>query len=182
MWVGIDPSLTGTALAVVYPDGSHQVWRCATEGSQDDSAERVMRRILGIERWLRDRLQGLPDDKPLLVGIEGPSYMSQVGHTFDRGGLWHALYRRVWQSGADAVTVITPTQLKKYATGKGNADKDAVILGVCRRWSSFAGGNDQADALTLAAMIARLDGHPVDGRIPKPCLAALEKLPAVSHG
>ena len=40
---------------------------------------------------------------------------------------------------------------------------------------------ESEDNVDQGKMIARLDGHPVDGRIPKPCLAALDKL-AVRHG
>ena len=29
------------------------------------------------------------------------------------------------------------------------------------------------DAAVIASMLARMDGHPIDGRLPAPCLAAL---------
>ena len=176
VWVGIDPSLTGTAVAAVDEAGHLDVWKLTTKGDEHATAHDTMHRILRIERWLRDGLVGLGDARPLLrIGIEGPSYAPQrTGRDHERAGLWHTLYRRAAMY-ADMV-VITPAQRAKYATGKGNAGKDAVLLGVCRRWPTFAGGNDEADAVTIAAMVARLDGHPVDGRIPKPCLAALDKL------
>ena len=176
VYVGIDPSLTGTAVAAVDDAGRLDVWKLPTKGAEHASAHDTMHRILKIERWLRDRLVTIGDGRELIrIGIEGPSYAPErTGHDHERAGLWHALYRRAAMY-ADML-VVTPAQRAKYATGKGNAGKDQVLLGVCRRWPQFAGGNDEADAVTIASMVARLDGTPVDGRIPKPCLAALDKL------
>ena len=181
MWVGIDPSLTGTAIAAVDASGLVEVRTHVTTGHKGASHRSTLQRLTRIERWVRDRLDALCLNAAVAgIALEGPSLAPhRMGSDHERAGLWWRLYTRA--SMYAAVTVITPKQRAKYATGSGNAGKDAVILGVCRRWPDFAGGNDEADAVTLAAMIARLDGHPVDGRIPKPCLAALDKL-AVRHG
>jgi crossover junction endodeoxyribonuclease RuvC len=50
--------------------------------------------------------------------------------------------------------------LKKFATGKGNADKDEVLAAVIRNWTEFAGTtNDEADAFILRQMaLAFYDG------------------------
>jgi Holliday junction resolvasome RuvABC endonuclease subunit len=50
------------------------------------------------------------------------------------------------------VAVVPPSCLKKYATGNGNASKDAVLIAAVRRlpWLNIQ-GNDQADAAWLCA-------------------------------
>lgn len=186
MWIGIDPSLTGTAIAAIDEDRQLDTWLYETAGAKDQPHGDMMRRQVRIERWLRDRLEALAADHQIAgIAIEGPSLAPQrMGKDHERAGLWWALYKRasMYERSRDPL-VISPKQRAKYATGNGNAGKDAVMLGVCRRWPPFAGGNDEADAVTLAAILARLDGSPVDGRIPKPCLAALDKLtPAHAAG
>jgi crossover junction endodeoxyribonuclease RuvC len=61
--------------------------------------------------------------------------------------------------------VVSPSQLKTYALGKGSGkgtDKDWVLAAVVRRYLEVAiAGNDEADALVLAAMAADHYGHPV---------------------
>ena len=177
VYMGIDPSLTGTAVAAVDESGHLEVWRLATAGGEDASHKETMHRLTRIERWLRDRFEQVAGEQQIVgVGIEGPSLAPQrMGRDHERAGLWWRAFTRASMYTPDVV-VISPKQRAKYACGNGNGTKDAVLLGVCRRWPSFVGGNDEADAVTIASMVARLDGTPVDGRIPKPCLAALDKL------
>ena len=73
---------------------------------------------------------------------------------------------------------MTPTARAKYGTGKGNAAKDAVLAAVIRRYPAVdVTGNDEADALILAAMGARHLGIPLElSPVPGPCLDALLKV------
>lgn len=50
--------------------------------------------------------------------------------------------------------VISPTKLKKYVTGKGNAGKDHMILEVFKKWDFEAATNNIADAVGLAMYCA----------------------------
>lgn len=178
MWVGIDPSLTGTAIAIIDEHGHVQTSRCATTGHNDDTHEDTRQRMNRIERWLRSRLEDL-GRIDLTVGIEGPSLSPRrMGQDHERAGLWWRLYARARMYSAEQpVVVVTPKQRAKYATGNGNATKDAVLLDVSRRYPQFTGvTNDEADAFVIAAMLARLDGHPIEPTLPGPHLAALTKL------
>ena len=58
------------------------------------------------------------------------------------------------------LVAVTPAQLKKYATGKGNAQKDQILLAAVRAGADVA-GNDEADAWWLWAIGRHLDGNPV---------------------
>ena len=45
-----------------------------------------------------------------------------------------------------------PSEMKKFATGKGNANKEIVMLEVYKRWGFSAKTNNTADAYVAAAM------------------------------
>jgi Holliday junction resolvasome RuvABC endonuclease subunit len=54
------------------------------------------------------------------------------------------------------------SEVKKFATGKGNGNKDQVMMWVLKRWEFMAASNNTADAFVLAAMglaqVNRLQG------------------------
>lgn len=145
----------------------------ASTGISNGSAVHTIKPMkrTGIERlrYLRDQISLSVDSAlPDLVCIEGPSYNSKGGHEHERGGLWWIVFEQLDVSYH--LAVIPPASLKKYATGKGNAGKDEMIVAACKRFPWFAGGNDEADALFLAAMGAEHLGMP------------LVELPAVNRG
>lgn len=156
--LGVDPSLTGTGLALIDTD-THRVidtWSIPTKGGKDDT---LRQRQTRIDRITHD-VQVLDVD---VVLIEGPSLgQSRQAGTFDRCGLWWAIVTAFHTSDVDVVEV-PPSNLKKYATGKGNAAKDTVLLEVARRYPTVpVANNNEADALVLAAMgYDRVTGEPL---------------------
>lgn len=145
--LGIDPSLTGTGLAVVGPS------RCYTatvksKGTREDSLYARDARLAGVADRVADFLT--PDTA--LAVIEGPAMGSRVGSTLDRYGLWWRIVHRLHGRGVP-VAVCPPTTRAKWSAGKGNADKIAVALGVARVWpAAELGDNNQSDALAMATM------------------------------
>lgn len=163
--VGLDLSLTSTGLALIV-DGTAQVVRHTTVTAGDTVARRHGR-LAAIADMARQWATGSD-----LVVLEGPSYGSTTGHQHDRAGLWWLVVHRLLAAELP-LAVVPPTARARYATGKGNASKDAVLVAVVRRYPQVdVTGNDEADALVLAAMGARRLGHPVDV-VPKACLAAM---------
>jgi crossover junction endodeoxyribonuclease RuvC len=135
--VGLDLSLTSTGL-------SHGVNTVRVEP----------RRLTGWDRlrFIADRVTAYCiGARPELVVIEGPAFSRQGSGQHERGGLWWFVTERLDDSGYP-LAVAAPTALKKYATGKGNVGKDEMVLAAARRFDWFEGGNDEADALWLAAM------------------------------
>jgi crossover junction endodeoxyribonuclease RuvC len=96
-----------------------------------------------------------------LVVVEGPSFGSVTGSQHERGGLWWMVVEAIDRRGIPWMQV-PPAVLKKYATGRGNAPKDEVLAAAIRRFPESAiRGNDEADALWLAAIGAQLSGEPM---------------------
>jgi len=54
---------------------------------------------------------------------------------------------------------ITPSQVKKFATGMGNCGKDIVLQQVYKRWGMEFKTSDEADAFVLAKIGTILLGH-----------------------
>src|SRR6185437_13090231 len=111
---------------------------------------------------ISDRLAAISDviaeyvPSASLVVIESPSFASKFGHTHTRDWLWGKIYDRCYRDLGKKVLVVSPSQRMKYATGKGNAQKDAVLAAAIKRWPTVdITGNDTADALILAAIGCR---------------------------
>lgn len=155
---GLDLSLTSTGWATITDTGDITTGRIQSKGTK--TATLTDRRTrLGD---LSDRIS-IQAEKSDLVVIEYPTLSQgrQSGH-LDRHGLWWLVVGQLltWDI---TVVEVTASSLKKYATGKGNADKDTVLLAVARRFPHVdLNGNDEADALVLAAMGARHLGQPID--------------------
>lgn len=188
--VGIDPSLTSTGVAVIHPRLAYTAMTPGyplREDSRTIELHRVQSKGKASASWDErgDRLNllvgGIIDAVPMraLVLIESPAYGAKGTGQFDRAGLWWALHDALRHDRSCRVVPVTPPQRAKYATGAGNADKDRVLAAVIRRYPSVeVTGNDEADALVIAAMGARLTGRPIDGDMPAAHLAALDKLQA----
>ncbi len=177
MFVGIDPSLAGTAMAFTDPSGVVRLRRWPTDPAPGYRATLTRKRR--IERAVRDQLRALLDVGSVDgVAIEGPAYGVHTGSSHERDGIWWALYDRLQAATRLDPMVISPKTVKKYATGSGNADKDAVWLAARRTWPGLKiGSNDEADALQIMAICARWHGHPVEaGYKPAEHLKAMQAI------
>lgn len=145
--IGLDLSLSATGVA---GDGWTEVIKPPANCRSHD-------RLYLIKNRLRDFTR-----HAALVVVEGPSYGNQgrqSGH-HERAGLWWLVAHDLWCHGTP-VAVAPPATVKRYATGKGNADKDTVLLAAARRFPWFVGDNNAADALWLAAAGFDRLGHPL---------------------
>ena len=166
--IGLDPSLTAAGLAssrgwtdVVGMPGKRHM----TYDERHNRLHEVLNQITNL----------IPADTALVV-IEGPSYGSNDPSAFDRAALWWRLYDRLHHREIP-VAVVPPSIRMLYATGKGRANKGAIIDAVARRWSAWATGGDDniADAVVLMALGRDQLGAPV-APVPAAHRAALTKV------
>lgn len=152
--IGLDLSLTSTGLAFANGTG-YDTHPLKPPRGKDRGHDRLA--------WFLREVEAVADRQPDLVVVEGPAYgssrQSQRGH-HERAGLWWMVVHALWQR-TQRVAIAPPQAVKRYATGKGNASKDLVLAAVVRRFPDFAGGNDEADALILAALGTDHLGHPI---------------------
>lgn len=156
--IGLDLSLTATGLAVI--DGYNGSGTGSTQVVSAERGQTGHRRLAYLSGYILGVAEGY-EEIPLVV-VEGPSFGSTAGQRghHERAGLWWLVTQQLWQARIPTA-VVPPASLKRFATGKGNANKDQVLLATARRFPYFVGGNDEADALWLAAMGADHLGHPI---------------------
>lgn len=164
--LGIDASLTSTGICKVntevpigllFSTGTIKTKPVPGDTSFAGKSNRIAQIINQIDSLLR------PAGSVDLVVLEGPSYASSGTAVYTLGWLWGAVFDFCSDMHGIETLVVAPSLRAKYATGKGNAAKDAVLTSVIRRWPDVpVDGNDQADALILAAIGCRYLGHPID--------------------
>ncbi len=156
MILGIDFSLTSTGVCAI-KDGDAE---CVTIGSKREDAwhefpNRVEQIALDIFNWVGD------DGLGAGLVIESPAFAAKGSAVDSMFGGWWLAVRAFGRLGWDPPLRVTPSQLKKFATGKGNAGKDEVLLAVARRYPDVViKNNNEADAVVLAAIGAAAYGEP----------------------
>lgn len=145
--IGLDLSLTSTGVAC------NRGW---VERIRTGPNPNVFERLRVIAGTVASFASGAD-----LIVVEGLAMGSQTGQHLTRAGMWHVVMENLDARGYRWAQV-PPATLKKYATGKGNAGKDEVLAAVIRRFPNVeVRGNDEADALVLAAMGADHLGFPM---------------------
>ena len=165
--IGIDPSLSATG--VVDADGGlHTITSKPDDGTVADRA----RRIATITAHLRPHR--LTDAH--LVVIEGPAFSRQgQAGVHLRAGLWWRIVGLLHSAGVP-VAEVSPSALKKYATGKGTADKSDMRMALYKRAGLDVPSDDEADAWWLRQMGLAHLGDPGAVPLPQAHLSALDKV------
>lgn len=156
--IGLDLSLTNTGIARITWSGSDLVAdidRVQSKGSKTDTWNQRSARMFALTNAIQKRI--LPAD---LVVLEGPSFGSTSTSSHDRSWFWGKVFDRL-DANDIPIVVVPPASAKKWATNKGNADKDDMVLAAARMWPAIEGiKNDTADALALAGIGMQLLGGP----------------------
>ena len=135
--VGIDASLTGTGVAIL------------RHGNDlDIITTTITNKLTGTNRLIhiRDCVQKFSDGSDLVViesyAFARPNQAHQIG---ELGGVLRVMFA---ESGIKYLEV-APTQLKKFATGKGTASKEEIAVAAYKKWGIECRTNDETDAAVL---------------------------------
>ena len=144
--VGLDLSLTATGI---------QTW-------QGPPYVITAKGLTGMERidHIR-RAIGTAMDDPIHIGlvlIEGYSFASANSHAHALGELGGLVRWTLWTTQTPYIDV-PPASLKRFATGKGNAGKDAMVATAARA-GCLANDNNAVDAWWLWQFGMYLTGDP----------------------
>ena len=150
--IGIDPSLTSTGIVVLR---GNKVELAVTTKNKPalgtiDRVRLIYERIVCVAESLTD---GEKWQAPDLIVIEGFSYGSKGRSVFDIAYLgWRIREELERLRTEDNIPwlEVPPSQLKKFATGQGNANKEIILQQVYKRWGVEFSDNNQADAYVLA--------------------------------
>lgn len=154
--VGIDASLTATAVS--FGDGGTFVVPPApAEGKlMHDRYQRYRRYVASIVKSITGSAHGG------IVCLEGFSFNSSAAAVpiCEFGThLRQALLDLDENQGRFRVVEVSPSEVKKFATGKGNANKIQVVTAVVKRWGVEFGTDDEYDAYVLARIAMCLMGQ-----------------------
>ncbi|QUD15855.1 holiday junction resolvase [Nocardia phage KYD2] len=169
--VGVDASISKTGLAVY----RRHVTVAPIYIRAVETKERGQDHLSRAER-MYESAQAINSRIPYdsLVLLEGPAYGAKGASFHDLAGHWWKVYTAMAMGWSDVI-VVTPGQLKKFATGSGASNKEAVMLAAVRRWPDLnITGNDTADAAVLMQMGRALTGE--DMGMPKANMEALKGL------
>ena len=156
--VGLDLSITATGVALA--DGT--VETLSTKPKDGD------RRLITIANEL---FEGVGNGTDLVV-IEGPVVRSSAAGVI---GMVHGAVRSMLLGYGTPYAIVPPATLKKYATGKGNADKTAMALALYKRTGLEFDDDNQVDAWWLRAAGLHHLGCPI-GDVPQAQADALAKV------
>lgn len=118
-----------------------------------------------------------------LVVIEGPSYGSaDHSQQHSQGKMAGVIELALYQmKPRPAIAIVAPSSLKKFATGKGFAKKEEMVM-AARAWLDYGRySDDEADAMWLVQMA--VEEYALDRRIdiPEKQMEALESVEWPQH-
>lgn len=158
--IGIDPSLASTGVAII--DSQVEDVEVVTLGRKGRESDGWVERSDRIVAQVRRIAANVPRSCVDLVVIEAmPPGMKPQPWLGDRWALWFGLYSTLRGRGYP-IAVVNPSSRAVWATGRGRAKKPEVLAAVREQWPAVRIHDDnQADALTLAAMGAHHLGWPL---------------------
>lgn len=168
--VGIDHSLTGTAVAVVESDELVWVHGWTDKvGLQEEQEEllswykspdssyfsRIQREVI-IRDWVLGVIDYWRQHAPVVVAIEGYAFGKRSTRSSDLYEVGGSIRMGLWDRGIP-LRIYGPETLKKAWTGNGHADKP-MMMESCRDTlgADFHGCGSAGDDLTDATLIAFL--------------------------
>lgn len=166
--LGIDTSLTATGLAridiIENDDGPVMKYRadisCITLGAPKPTKDKSKRALARRVNVLIDRIEECFIEVDA-VGMEGLAF----GARGESAWVLPWVFGRVIElcERHDVPLQIVATSARaKYAAGKGNADKDTVMLATARQFpEAEVTNNNEADALIVGAVVAHQRGMPI---------------------
>ena len=142
-FIGIDPSYNGFAIMVLDIEGKIIQQELLKSKSDDEIEERIM---------------SLEQDFKFICDIDNLEVVYLEGHIISKGSFVLQMaalnyYIRIFfRKNNINYKVITPGNLKKYVTGKGNSKKELILLKTYKKWNIEFDDNNLADAYGLARM------------------------------
>jgi len=163
--VGIDTSFTGTGFAIKAEKGFiYKTIKTKPEDFVDDTD-----RICSSEMKY---FKSIPVDtdsvyiEDVFVG-HGPSAGASL-----RLALLAGCVRAGLRDKGIKFTIVQPTMVKKYISGKGNVPKDIIIKEVFKKFGIDTNDNNIADAICMASM--SWTGYKIEPKVKKPKKAKKE--------
>ena len=171
--VGIDQSLTGfamTALNISKPD-AYETWVYK-------SPESGVRRLSDIRWWMMNKFDFLDSQNCRITAVAMEGTVLASHSALKLGELAGLVKLTIWDyfdGNLNSVVPfeeelrrplqIPPMTLKKYATGKGTAKKQEMLMQMYKRWGVEFNDDNAADSYALARLAAGIATDAVEKSI-----------------
>lgn len=153
--IGLDLSLTGSGV-VVLNNGKivkQQLIKSKPVGDKPiDELKRIRKIVEGIEVVINEH-------KPTIAVIENLAFMARNTTALTQLAGLSFFVRAVLFDHNIPFYLCAPTTLKRFATGKGNSEKDHIILEVYKQYGIDFVDNNVADAIFLAKIGSAIAGY-----------------------
>jgi crossover junction endodeoxyribonuclease RuvC len=151
LYIGIDPSFTDTAIVGII-DGKMVFEEHIKSKPNPDTFIRLID-FYEHCRNVYDDIAANYYNTPTYLGIEEP-----MGLHAGNGAKMGQVFACVIVAAnpfieSKNVHIYKPSQIKKFATGKGNAKKDLILLSCYKKWGVSFTSHDTADAYAIARLV-----------------------------
>jgi len=152
--VGIDASLISTGVAV-YEDVAFSESHKTIDTYAIEPKETGVKRLCFIRKAIADIISNSD-----LIVLENYAFAraNQAHQIGELGGV----LRMLFHENNIPYIVVSPGQVKKFATDKGNATKEKIAVACYKHWGAEFSTNDEADAYVLMRIGMALKGIGVD--------------------
>jgi crossover junction endodeoxyribonuclease RuvC len=157
VYVGVDQSYTGSGVVMFDGDGKlidHTLIETKPGTKPMDQIDRITGIFQTIYDWVNNKAAG----RKVCVVMEDFAY-AQANQMAALGGLGWFLRIMFARAGWHFSTCPTSV-LKQVATGKGNSEKEVVMMCVYKRWTFESSDNNVADAYVLGKLAWMAYGKP----------------------
>lgn len=143
--IGIDPSLTETGVVGV-KNGKIQFSHLIKSKKIGDTPREEMKRLKGIVNAVISIIEKY---NPKIVVMESIAFMAHNTSALAQlCGINYMIRDLIYKD--HSLYMVTPTGLKKFITGKGNCQKDLMLLESYKRYKISFNNNNSCDAFGLA--------------------------------
>lgn len=152
--IGLDLSLVATGLSIL--DDDELIHSCVIKSKP--LGLRPVDEVVRLTTIVEKIMEIIDEHGPKVVVIEGIAFGVQKTTALAQLASLNYLVRAALLERSIQFIICAPTTLKRFITGKGNSQKDHVMMEVYKRYGIEALTNDIADAVVLAKIGSMLLG------------------------
>lgn len=150
IYAGFDLSLSGTGYVVINGKGGVVEKGTIKTLPTEPIAKRIALIADSVVRILQQH-------RPDLAVKEAPVLYLRFG-AVDIGQMHGAVVYAIEKAGLEQPTLVSPSTLKKFATGSGKAEKSDMKMAVLEKWSEKFSDDNQCDAYAAAKLAGVVHG------------------------
>lgn len=171
--IGIDQSLTGFAMTALNTDNpsAYETWVYKSPKSG-------VQRLADIRWWMESKFDFLDSQSCRITDIAMEGTVLASHSALKLGELAGMVKLSIWdyfdgntnsvipfEEHVRTPLQIPPMTLKKYATGKGTAKKQEMLMQIYKRWGIEFNDDNAADSYALARLAAEIGSDAIERQI-----------------